>query len=37
LGLRPAPSIELPGDGHMLTSENVDLFLSDVRTFLEDA
>jgi pimeloyl-ACP methyl ester carboxylesterase len=31
-----ARMVELPGSGHMLTTENVDLFLREVRTFLED-
>jgi pimeloyl-ACP methyl ester carboxylesterase len=32
-----ARMVELPGSGHMLTTENVNLFLREVRTFLEDA
>ena len=32
-----ARMVELPGSGHGLTHENVDPFLKEVRTFLEDA
>jgi len=32
-----ARMVELPGSGHMLTNENVDRFLREVRAFLEDA
>jgi class 3 adenylate cyclase/pimeloyl-ACP methyl ester carboxylesterase len=32
-----ARMVELPGEGHMLEAENVDPFLTEMRTFLEDA